>query len=297
MIHAASFNAKKGQGTRGSSTGVKIFPSRWTHCWGVFEGNAHEYNKDDPRVVMTINSSPAALPIQKAFIESKWFRELIGDDSIKVCGVGLKAAVEAHNHPLYNLKAFNDAGFSEQGGKDVLTIEGTLETPADRFISAMRLLTAFTKSDMTLPTDYPEELLWTWPLVNQFMMANGHAHSDNFCTFFPITAGWVRTYCDDRTIDLDDIDLEDCVGDLNDQAVATEGALLEILGRTEKEFSFLSEQTDPIANGYSKDDHRMVDTGIPEDGVLSVMAPVMAQPSGEVLLRKNIVTLLTKHLK
>lgn len=292
MIYAATYKQSDGVVNRMAG------PSRWASCWGVFESNWDLDLPENPLAVISIQTFDWAYPIQVALVESKWFKELIGDDSVKILGRGTKVAAEAHGHTQYTARHFADSGWTAaQANEKLLTIEAPLYIAADRFISAMRLLTSFTRGDRP-PENIPENLIWTWPIVCDFLAAHGRPFSDSICTFYPVTAGEVRAYCDEKDWDLDDVDLEDILCDeaFIEEAQATEGALLEILKRTEKEFSFLSEQTSPISGGYCKDDNRMMDTSLADDEVLSVMAPVMATPQGNVVTRTSVYKLLAQHL-
>lgn len=290
MIHAASI-----KGVKVGGSGVITYPSRWSHCWGVFESEV-EYDNKDHTLVLTVHSSPQTLPFQRAFIESEWFQTLVGYPVV-IQGVGIAAAVAAHDSDQYTKAKFLQGGFTEKSGENLLTLTADLRSPADRFISAMRLVTAFARViNIPEPGEFTGDKAWMWPLVQQFCEADMHTNHDSICTFYPLTFGQVVAYCDEKDWDRSNYELSDIAEEFDHEATSTIGALVEILWRGEKEFAFFSEQEGPISGGYEKDDYRF-EGNEEDDTVLSVMAPLCAKPSGERVHTNNVFALLEQHLK
>lgn len=252
-------------------------PTRHASCWGLFE----EFEDDETVATYRLAVySPAGLARiqQEAFVNGKFVQELTDNLGFRILGYNDVSFFKGKHAKWKNWTSAGWAALApESSGFAVL--EFSADIPADRLITAGRLLTSFKYFGQIELKALPEKLYQFSPLLLQLPFNNGEISSDSYATLVPVTAEAVRELNGGEMLDDWGDDDDDPWGSFvrdyknTHSCYQTHESILEILQRDSAAFGELSSQRNPIRRGYRKDDDLYYDEAV-GDGILTVSAPI-----------------------
>lgn len=269
---------------------VHFHPTRNTSCWGLFESD--EQNRSHSYRMAIMSTTGKAREIQLAFIATEFFKELTKGSDFKVLGFD-DPGVFVYNRAVEH---FGTAGWIKP---TFMAIEFSGGAPADRIITAMRLLTTIRHHTLyNLSKDLndltPEDKFFGLiPVLYSLEQTNNQLTADSTVTFWPVTLAEAEK----AERDEDDEDYENIMWHIQDQITVgqSNGSVLEILTRKDEDFAALSSQSGPISDGYMKDWDRYGESDsldLPGDTVLTVNAPICNKRKDGEHRFKSMTTLL-----